>query len=386
MFAAMVGEGAVQSNDELEEGALPPARILAVDDVPANLLALSAVLEPLGHEVVEASSGAEALARAAEDEFAVILLDVMMPGMDGFETLARLRRIPLARHTPVVFLTAYDLDARAVERAYAMGAVDYVPKPIAMPVLRGKVASLVLLYRRGKELRNRGAALAAKDRHIAVLAHDLRNPLASITMTLQQLERSATDDKTRARVERIRRVAARMDNMIRDLLDYARAGTDRIPIAPGAMDLGDLCHELVEEFELADPERSIELTTRGELAGLWDRARLHQAISNLVGNATRYGEGKAKVEVRRAEDRVEVRVHNDGPPIAAEMLPVIFEPFERGEESRTGLGLGLYIVREIARAHGGSVSVDSAPGQGTTFTLRLPLGAAPPAPGGQTQS
>jgi signal transduction histidine kinase len=360
---------------DLEESALPPAKILAVDDLRANLLAVSAVLEPLGHQVVEVTSGAAALEVAAREEFAVILLDVMMPGMDGFETLARLRKLDLARHTPVLFLTAYDLDPRASERAYALGAVDYVPKPITPQVLRGKISALVSLYRRGKEIRNRGAALAAKDRHIAMLAHDLRNPLASIVTLARLLERGAADAKTQHRADRVGRAAMRMDGMIRDLLDYARAQADAIPITPGEMDVGELCRELVEELELADPERRIEIETAGNLTGVWDRPRLHQAISNLVGNATRYGGGRAAIQARRVGDGVEVRVHNDGPPIEPELLPVIFEPFERGDREGRGLGLGLFIVREITQAHGGRVSVDSSERNGTTFVLTLPGGA-----------
>ena len=124
--------------------------------------------------------GAEALELAATSEFAVILLDVMMPGMDGFETLARLRATPKAEHVPVILVTAYELDARAMGRVQGMGTVDYILKPIASELLRSKVAAFVSLHRRGEELRRRGEALAAKDRNIAMLAHDLQSPLAAV--------------------------------------------------------------------------------------------------------------------------------------------------------------------------------------------------------------
>jgi signal transduction histidine kinase len=359
---------------ELEESGFPPAKILIVDDTPANLFALRALLEPLGHEIVEAATGLEALALVTGDEFALILLDVMMPGLDGFETLAGLHAGGVAPQTPVVLLTAYDLDIRAIERAYALGAIDYLPKPTPPEVLRGKVAALVSLYRRGKELRNRGTALAAKDRHIAVLAHDLRNPLNTIVTAAHLLVKSSSDARAVGLAERISRAAGRMNAMVRDLLDYARAGTGAIPVTPVPMDLGELCRELVEEFELADPDRRIELEADGDLRGEWDRPRLHQALSNLVGNATRYGRGQAAIRVRRDRDRdaVEVSITNHGPAIPAELLSIIFEPFERGESDGAGLGLGLYIVREIARGHGGEVSVESSDERGTTFVLRLP--------------
>jgi signal transduction histidine kinase len=301
----------------------------------------------------------------------VILLDVMMPGMDGFETLANLRAIPAAQNTPVILLTAYELNARAMEKAHGMGPVDYVLKPLPPEILRSKVASLVSLQRRGEEIRRRGAALAAKDRDIAMLAHDLQNPLTAIMASARLLP--GADPDSRARItERISRAAGRMSEMIRDLTDYARAGRGAIPITPAPMDLGDLGRELVEESRLADSSRRIEVVCAGEIKGEWDRNRLYQAVSNLLANAVKYGAGKVVVRVQGAASNVEVAVHNDGPPIAADLLPVIFQPFERGPQSRAGLGLGLYIVREIARAHQGDVAVTSSAKTGTTFVLRLP--------------
>jgi len=349
-----------------------PVKVLAVDDTPANLLAVSAILEPLRCEIVTATSAAEALHMAARAEFAVILLDVMMPAMDGFETLAQLRTVPAASHTPVMLLTAFDLELREIERAYALGAIDCVPKPISPEVLRAKVAAFVSVFRTGQELRRRAAALAAKDRQIAVLAHDLRNPLTTIMAATQVLLREGAGEKVPAIAQRLGRAASRMNEMIRDLLDYARAGRGDLPVLPAPTDIGDLCRELVEEFQLADPNRQIELSCTGELRGEWDRARIFQALANLVGNATRYGKGRATIRVRRDDDSVVLAVHNDGPPIPADLLPIIFDPFERGTQEGTGLGLGLYIVREIARAHGGDISVNSSREDGTTFAMLLP--------------
>jgi signal transduction histidine kinase len=271
-----------------------------------------------------------------------------------------------------LLLTAYDLDIREIERAYDLGAIDYVPKPVSPAILRGKVSAFLDLHRASRELRQRTAALVAKDRHIAVLAHDLRNPLNTISVGADLVGRSSDEPKIKSTADRMGRAARRMNDMIRDLLDFARAGSATIPVVPVAMDAGDLCRELVEEFELADPKRRIELVCRGDLACRWDRARIYQALSNLVGNATRYGEGRARLEVAIEGDDLAVRVHNDGPPIGRDLLPRIFEPFERGSQDGSGLGLGLYIVRQIARGHGGDVSVTSSVEAGTTFVLRLP--------------
>jgi signal transduction histidine kinase len=369
-----IDEGSLMSATAVDHDNVQP-RVLVVDDTPANLLAVSAILESLSCQVVEARSGLAALQQAEQDaDFAVVLLDIMMPGMDGFETLARLRQLTAGEPPPVVFLTAYDLPGKEIDRAYELGAIDYIRKPISPALLRGKVEAFLALHRAGRELRRQSAALVAKDRHIAVLAHDLRTPLSTFTVASQLLLRNADDPaRVRAFAERLSRSANRMNEMVSGLLDYARAGAGTIPIAPVLLDLGDLCRELADEFHLSDPNRHITVEVAGVLAGEWDRGRLYQALSNLVGNATRYGGGKADIRVGRAGDQVEIAVHNDGPPIPPELLPIIFEPFERGLEDGAGLGLGLYIVREIARLHGGEVSVRSGSEAGTTFFLRLPV-------------
>jgi CheY-like chemotaxis protein len=147
---------------ETDEDTYPPASILIVDDTPANLTALTAVLEGLGHRIVKASSGEEALRRVMDEEFAVILIDVQMPGLDGFQTVALLREHPRARNTPTVFLSAYHQDVVAAQKGYAVGAVDYIVKPFDPDLLRAKVAALVSLYRRGAELKRRADIIHLK--------------------------------------------------------------------------------------------------------------------------------------------------------------------------------------------------------------------------------
>jgi len=355
------------------------AKILVVDDTPGNLFAFRELLGPLGHRIFEAASGQDAMALIARHEFAVILLDVMMPGMDGFETLSRMREGVVIRSTPVIMITARDLNRAEVDRAYALGVIDFLTKPVYPEVLRGKVASCVSLHVANRELRRREAALSMKDRQIAVLAHDLRNPLTTVTAAIHLLGRLPESDQAQAQARkeqlllRVERGLTRMNGMIRDLLDYARAGSGAIPIVRERMDLADLARDLVDEFEIADPNRRIDLTRSGETTGSWDRTRLYQALSNLVGNATHYGHGDASIAVGGDGRHVEIAVHNSGPPISPDLLSVIFEPFRRGAGGDgAGLGLGLYIVRAIAQAHGGDVSVTSSAEVGTTFTLRLP--------------
>jgi signal transduction histidine kinase len=347
-----------------------------VDDTPANLFAVRALLEPTGYEIVTAESGEKALACAAESAFALVLLDVMMPGMDGYETLKRLRGLPGFDSTPVLLVTAYEPLAQMIEQAYALGASDYVFKPIAPKVLIAKVGVFMALNNRDLELRRWGEALAAKDRQIAILAHDLRAPLTTIETVAESMARHDRSPRNQIQTERILRTARRMDAMTRDLLDFARIGDGGLPMARTETDLGQVVREAVEEIGAAHPERSIDIDVRGDLSGLWDAGRLQQALANLVVNAVQYGKGQIAVRAQRRGTDAELMVWNEGAPIPEARIDQIFEPFERGQAGGTGLGLGLYIVREIVRAHGGSVRVSSSPDQGTVFTLVLPTQAS----------
>ncbi len=330
--------------------------VLAVDDRPANLIALESLLEPLDVELCKAGSGREALRLAGERRFAVALVDVVMPEMDGFETVRRLRELPLAALTPIILLTAFEFDPRQIESLQGTALVDYIGKPLPPGLLRGKVEALVSLYRYRE-------ALAAKDRGIAMLAHDLQTPLASISAGTDLLLRSAENERTRTIGMRVVQTVFRMSSMVADLTDYARAGRGPIPVNIRTTDLGQIVEQVAAECRQLEP-----VYRRGD----WDPDRLSQAITNLVVNALRYGEGEVRVRVRDAGAVVNVSVHNDGAPIPAARLASIFEPFQRATEVGKGLGLGLFIVRAIVDAHGGVVDVSSTADAGTTLVIRLP--------------
>ena len=368
-----------------------PARLplLLVDDSPANLIAYRAVLEPLGHELVEAISGADAVGLLAGRQFALLLIDVRMPGIDGFETVDLLRR-QLKRTTPVVFVTGAP-DDHAMRRAYDFGAVDFLVKPVDPDVLRGKVRNLLALSEQAIELERRAALLLRQQQQLAhanavarrqdtnmgVLAHDLRNPLNAIVTGTNLLRRvPALPEQAQRIAGRIDRSAQRMALMIRDILDFARGRLGGgIPLNRQAVDLATLCREIIDEVEAVYPAARIEVRMEGELRGSWDRARIEQALSNLVVNAIQHGVGDVVLTLSaRAGDHVVVTVRNDGPAIPAEQLPNLFDAFQRGDRSPAGLGLGLFIVREIVSAHEGTIDVASSP-EGTTFTLRLPRGS-----------
>jgi len=229
---------------------------------------------------------------------------------------------------------------------------------------------------------------------IGIVSHDLRNPLGAITLAVSMLLQKAEDERQQRHGQRIRRAAERATRMIRDLLDFTRARQGRgLPVYPQRMDLHEVVHTTLDELQAAWPERRIQSHYEGNGAGEWDPDRVAQVLGNLVGNAMQYSppDTVVRVESRGEEHGVVLTVHNDGLPIPLELKPRIFEPLERGlerPEDRGGrsIGLGLYIVRSIVVAHGGTVDVQSTTEAGTTFTVRLPRrpptnGNAPATPG-----
>lgn len=372
-----------------------PHAILIVDDAPSNLFAYRAALESLGREIVTATSGGDALRLLQQQQLSLLLIDVRMPGLDGFATVELLRE-QLHKLTPVIFITG-DSDPAAMRRAYEFGAVDFLVKPVPPEILRGKVRNLLAIYDQGIELERRTALLTEqhrrlveadallqrKDTNIGIVAHDLRNPLNAITTGAALLARSPeTPLQTRRIAERINRSAQRMTAMIHDILDYTRGRLGGgIPLRRQQTDLGALSRAVVDEIRAGYPSARIEVEMAGRLTGDWDPARIEQALSNLLANAVQHGGSNVRlVASGEDQDAVVVTVHNGGDPIPAEQLAGMFEPFKKGDKSPEGLGLGLFIVREIARAHRGSVGVTSNAG-GTVFTFRLPREAeSAPAP------
>jgi PAS domain S-box-containing protein len=220
-----------------------------------------------------------------------------------------------------------------------------------------------------------------REQFVGIVGHDLRNPLSAIlTASDLLLKHGGLADRQARAVARIASSAERMARMIDDLLDFTRSRLGGgFPISPRRIDLRELCAQVIEELELAYPERTIEFEARGDGWGNWDPDRMAQVISNLIGNALQHSPDNATVRVQLSdeEDRVILETYNAGPPIPAEVVPHLFEPGRRGPPRRgragsSGLGLGLYIVQEIVLAHGGGITVRSSAEEGTAFTVSLP--------------
>ncbi len=223
-----------------------------------------------------------------------------------------------------------------------------------------------------------------RERFIGVLSHDLRTPLSAILMSADHMLRSGQLQPGHDRaVGRIARGAARMNRMVRDLLDLARGRLgDGIPITRARMDMGEVCRTVIDDVSISNPGRQLTVDTGEALWGEWDHDRALQAVGNVVANALQYGRDPVTVTATCVGDDVVVAVSNHGDPIPDDHRAKLFDPFQRGEAefgNKEGLGLGLYIVSEIMRAHGGTVAVVSSRERGTTFTLTWPRSEFTPA-------
>ncbi len=327
----------------------PPA-VVVIDDSRANLLAMEGLIQPLGYEVRLADSAEDGLRQAFADEVALVIADVRMPLVDGLEMLARLRQQAKARKTPVVFVSGYGYDSAQARRAYELGAIDYIVKPIDPDILRAKIKALVTLFLRSARSSDTSArsqrpsrkaaraksAIREKDRFIGVLGHDLRNPLSAIRWACRPWKGHRTLAATEpARLSRMSRSAKRMAAMIGDLLDYTRSSVGEFPHNPEPTDLQSVCDAAIDELRATHPDRDIARDVAGNVTGTWDPGRLQQVISNLVGNALEHSTGAVSVRVEGDGHDVVLSVHNDGDPISPDILPVLFEPFRRGTEART---------------------------------------------------
>lgn len=417
-----------------------PASVLLVDDQPARLLAYRAILEPLGEDLHEASSGRAALGQLMQRDFAVILLDVNMPDLDGFETAAMIHQHPRFEKTPIVFVTAVNVSDLDRIRGYELGAVDYVTVPVIPEILRSKVSVLCELHRKRRELQAANEELAVandalrtekarelqqlnhslhlanemlaarneellrqvreresaeqqlielgrrKDEFLAMLAHELRNPLAALSNAIHVLELSRDEDRSALRrmMERQTRLLVRL---IDDLLDAARIGRGKLALKAAPIALKSVLDAAVETVSplLTAGGRLLQLDFEpgaAESIVQADPERLSQVFSNLLSNAVKYSDSGTGITLaaRGGAGWIEATVADHGIGLTAEQAARIFEPFHQVdaaiERSRGGLGIGLTLARQIVEMHGGTLTVHSdGLGHGSRFSVRLPVPA-----------
>ncbi|MDD0974133.1 hybrid sensor histidine kinase/response regulator [Pseudomonas fontis] len=387
------------------------AKLLIVDDLPENLVALEALIKADDREVYQAQSADQALGLLLEHEFALAILDVQMPGMNGFELAELMRGTEKTKNIPIVFVSAAAREMNYAFKGYESGAVDFLHKPLDTHAVKSKVAVFVDLFRQRKALDQQLQALERsrqeqelllaqlqvargelehavrmRDDFMSIVSHEVRTPLNGLILETQlrklHLARDNADaftlDKMRAMVERDERQINSLIRLIEDMLDVSRIRTGKLSIRPSQFDLSQLVTGLVENFaaQARAADCNLELEINAPVVGVWDEFRIEQVIANLLTNALRYGSKRpVQVRVQEADGMACVEVRDHGIGISEANQQRIFQQFERvsSSQSTAGLGLGLYISEQIVLAHGGSIRVNSAEGQGATFVVRLPL-------------
>jgi signal transduction histidine kinase len=369
--------------------------ILLVDDQIHNLVALEAVLGDLRQNLVRAESGHEALRCLHEQDFAVIILDLRMPGLDGLGTAQLVRRIERSKHTPIIFVTAMDTE---MEECYEAGAVDYLLKPFRPEVLRSKVKVFVDLYLKTEQIRQQAERLRIlehreQERKLSELeearrdldgfaysvAHDLRSPLRAMTGFSEALleEHSGALDQTgRDYAQRIFESAKRMDALIQDLLAYSRLSLGEIVLQPVPLSamMRDILHQM--SVELRERHACIKLEEPLPTVNAHP-VLLTQILTNLLSNAIKFiGPGvdpEVRVRAESSGDVVRVWVEDNGIGIPSEHHERIFRVFERLhlQDRYPGTGIGLAIVRRAAERLRGETGVESEPGKGSRFWISL---------------
>jgi two-component system sensor histidine kinase/response regulator len=358
-------------------------KCLLVDDRRDTLLGLAALLERDDVEILTARSGASALELLLGHDVALVLLDVQMPEMDGFELAELMRGSERTRDIPLIFVTGGTRESHRLFKGYDLGAVDFLYKPIEPHILKSKAGVFFQLHRQkqqlAQELRSRTEALRLNEMFAAVLGHDLRAPLGAILTGTRLLEQQSDDGElVRRTAARMRSSGEHMSRMIEDMLDFARARlAGGIPVRIEQLDLESVVRHVVQEQQATHPHRQIDTQFEGDLIGEGDPERLAQAASNLLGNALQHGEQQAPVRVQVDGSQPEclmLSVTNAG-GIAADVLPHLFEAFHRGQRyagRSNGLGLGLYIMQQIVQAHQGTVEVQSDDERQTVIRLTMP--------------
>src|SRR3954453_7107560 len=397
---------------------MDPVKILLVDDQSENLLSAGAVLESLGQEVITAESGREALRRLLDHDFAVIILDVMMPEMDGFETAALIRQRERSRLTPIIFLTALGRSDEHMRRGYDLGAVDYMTKPFLPEILRSKVSVFVELHRKSVLLAQQSSLLErrnselqhaiqrswraeeeikALNRHLErqldelnqvnreleafsySVSHDLRGPLSRIagfSKALLDFHGGQLDEEGRIFLHRIDNSARRMCDLVEDLLNFSRL--TRVEIQFQEVNLTATMESLAADLKARDPDRVVEFDITPGVTVWCDPILMRAAMGNLLENSWKFTRKHATAKIEFGDlagpDGSAYYVRDDGAGFDMADAARLFSPFQRLHKASEfeGTGIGLATVERIIRRHGGRIWAEGEIEHGATFYFTLP--------------
>lgn len=410
-----------------------PVSLLLVDDRPENLVALESALEMLGQNLVKVSNGREALRAALNQDFAVVLLDVRLPDVDGFETAGLLRERPRSRHTPIIFLTAVDKDDSQVSKGYSLGAVDYIFKPLDPDILRAKVSVFIELYQKKRQIERLNRSLEERVRQRTVeletanrdlehqvrerkraeeevrqfnaqleervqartaeleaandelrafsysVSHDLRSPLRKIEAFSQLLIDECQDELSPPApdyLSRIRAASRHMNALIEDMLKLSRVSREQMKRE--SVNLSTIARDILDEYQQSYPTRQVTTNVEDGLIVNGDEALLRIALENLLSNAWKFtgekDDGRIEFKAAKLDGEEAFCISDNGAGFDMNHADKLFQAFQRLHPSHSfpGTGIGLAIVYRIIKRHGGRIVGEGRINEGASFTFTLP--------------
>ena len=340
--------------------------ILAVDDIPDNLLLVQLALEQEGYRVILAHNGESALKQIKQTPPSLILLDVMMPGMDGYEVTRRIRQDKNIPFIPILLVTARE-ESSLVEGLDA-GADEFVRKPFQIDELQARVRSMLRL----KE------TIDQRENFVSCLTHDMRTPLVAANRMLDLIAQEAFGGVTGEQEEAIANIVSSNQNlleMLNKLLETHQYELGQKILSFIPVELEQLILDIVTELKPLAEHKGLELQTNlsSEATVKGDRLELRRVFTNIIGNAIKFTDkGQVEIALSSNEDEVFVKVRDTGIGISPQEQLTVFQRYHQGNHRRSGKGLGLYLCQQIVHAHEGKITVDSEVGKGTTFTIYLP--------------
>ncbi|MDF3078987.1 MAG: hybrid sensor histidine kinase/response regulator [Sphingobacteriaceae bacterium] len=366
--------------------------ILIVDDKPENIFSLKQLLDLNGFETDTALSGEEALVKILKTTYSLIILDVQMPGMDGFEVAETISGYSRSKDIPIIFLSAVNTDKKFIARGYASGGIDYVTKPVDADILMLKVKTFHRLYEQKLELIKiqrelkseiefRKQAEAKKDEFISIASHELKTPLTSIKGYVYLLDRTIgnSDANGRKYIERTKTQIEKLNNLITDLLDVSKIESGKIEFNYKHFRFNDLLTNTVEIIRQTNEGCTINVSNNTDIDIYGDEMRIEQVLINYFTNAIKYSPESNEIYVTcqlTPDNDLKVSVKDFGIGIDEQKQRQVFQKYFRAEDTSyqfQGLGIGLYICSEILERHNGKYGVQSEPGKGSTFYFTLPL-------------
>lgn len=365
--------------------------ILIVDDSPQNIISLQKVLEKNNFEVDTASSGEEALKKILKKSYVLIILDVQMPGMDGFEVAEAISGYSKAKETAIIFLSAATANINLITKGYSSGGLDYISKPVDMNILLLKVKTFYRIYEQSRALNEMQVALRAeiefrkeaerkKDEFISIASHELKTPMTSIKGYIQLLERSLdkNDKETiRTRLHKVQNQIEKLNLLIADLLDISKIESGKLKFNKKYFAFDNLLDHIIEVMQQSNPH--VRILKKGDLeADIYaDEMRIEQVIINFITNAIKYAPDGEEIHIttEMRGDDIYFSVRDFGIGMSQEHQQKVFEKFYRIEETSArfqGLGIGLYICQEIIERHNGIIGANSIPDEGSEFYFQIP--------------